>query len=153
MIEDIRRSTIDEPGAMNARMKTVENAAYEPANQREDGRLIARKTVGDDKTYNITATNVAANSVTQAMMTSGSVGQSQWKYEVATLAFASGDTSKTASVTSGSIVIGCYSSSVTSTPAQGELQLSISSTTLTGARSAAPGGAAAQTYTIILLKT
>jgi len=100
---------------------------------------------------NITAT-IAADSITSAMIASGAVKQSELAYEVAILAFASGDTSKTASVTAGSIVIGVYESTVTSTPATGELQLVISSTTLTGTRSAAPGGAAAITYTVILLK-
>ena len=95
---------------------------------------------------------IGADSITQAMIAAAAVGISEYKYETATLTFASGDTSKTATITSGSIVVGVYSSTVTSTPAYGELQLSISGTTLTGTRSASPGGAAAITYTVILLK-
>jgi len=98
------------------------------------------------------AATIAADSVTQTMIAANAIGQSELKYEVATLIFGSGDTVKTATVTASSIVIGVYESSVTSTPATGELQLVISSITLTGTRSASPGGAAAITYTVILLK-
>lgn len=117
---------------------------------RGDGRQTARKTIQDDKLTGVQS--IAANTVTQAMMTSNSIGQAQFKYETATLAFGSGDTSKTASVTAGNVIIGVYESSVTSTPVTGELQLAISSTTLTGTRSAAPGGASAITYTVVMLK-
>lgn len=95
---------------------------------------------------------LGANTVNQAAMADSAVGNAEWKYEAVTLAFSSGDTSKTATVTSGSTIIAVYESVVTSTPAQGELQLSVSGTTLTGTRSASPGGAAAITYTVTLLK-
>lgn len=80
------------------------------------------------------------------------VGQAEMRIEVASLAFGSADVTKTASVTSGSIILGVYTSDVTSTPAYGELKLGVSGTTLTGTRSAAPGGTATITYTVRLLK-
>ncbi len=128
----------------------VEDAQLPVNANRIDGRLMKRKSVTDDKLQNISS--IAANTITNAMMTDDSIKQAELDYETATLAFGSGDTVKTASVTSGSIIIGFYASSVTSTPATGELQLAISSTTLTGTRSAAPGGASAITYTVVLLK-
>jgi len=100
----------------------------------------------------VATSTLQALAVTTAKIAAAAVTQSKLSYEQVTLAFGSGDTSKTASVTSGSIVIGVHSSTVTSTPAYGELQLQVSGTTLTGTRSAAPGGAAAITYTITLLK-
>ena len=100
----------------------------------------------------ITAAMLQSNSVSNAKMQNDSIKQAELDYEVVTLAFASGDTSQTATVTSGSVIVGVYESVVTSTPAQGELQLAISGTTLTGTRSASPGGAAAITYTVVLLK-
>ena len=142
-------------------------------NELEELRYILTRKTGlgsaDIKANIISPSNVQASTITsgainnanmfssgvvdQAAIGAAAVGQSELKYETATLAFGSGDTSKTASVTSGSIIIGVYSSVVTSTPAYGELQLSISGTTLTGTRSATPGGAAAITYTVVLLKT
>lgn len=142
--------TYDDPQAI------IETPTPETENERTrfDGRETARKTVSTDKLSGlISSGDIAPLAVTQAKLASGAVGQAQFKYEAVTLAFGSGDTSKTASVTSGSIVLGVHASSVTSTPAYGELQLVVSSTTLTGTRSAAPGGAAAITYTVILLKT
>lgn len=139
-------------------MNHVENASFTVPEKNIDGRKLNRKSVGGDKlisadTNSVSTASIQNNAVTQAKLASASVGQGQLRYETATLAFASGDTSKTASVTSGSIVIGVYSSVVTSTPAYGELQLGISGTTLTGTRSASPGGAAAITYVVTLLKT
>jgi hypothetical protein len=121
---------------------------------REDGRGFARKIVGNDKLLNPQGA-IANNSITQAMMTNASIGQAQLRYETVQLAFGSGDTSKTASVTTGDIVIGVYMSTVTGNPASGAafVQLSISGTTLTGTLAAAPGGATAVTYTVVLLKT
>lgn len=128
----------------------IEDAPDSPGASRIDGRLVKRKSVTDDKLQNISS--IADNTITNAMMTNDAIKQAELDYETVTLAFDSGDTSKTASVTSGSIIIGFYTSSVTSTPATGELQLAISSTILTGTRSAAPGGASAITYTVVLLK-
>ena len=116
-----------------------------------DGRNIARKSVADDKLVNVSS--IASNAITNAMMTDDSIKQAELDYETATLAFGSADTEKTATVTSGSIIIGVYSSVVTSTPTYGELKLAISGTTLTGTRSASPGGTASITYVVILLKS
>lgn len=128
----------------------VEDVEMREDSKKVDGRALTRKSVQDDKLRSVQS--ISDNTITNAMMTDDAIKQAELDYETATLAFGSGDTSKTASVTSGSIIIGAYSSSVTSTPAYGELQLSVSGTTLTGTRSAAPGGAAAITYTVILLK-
>lgn len=134
---------------------------------RIDGRRNARKSIGGDKILSVPAGSVttaeiadgavttpklADNSVTNAKMADDAIKQAELDYEVVTLAFGSADTSKTAVVTSGSIIIGVYSSSVTSAPVYGELQLSISGTTLTGTRSASPSGTATITYTVILMK-
>jgi hypothetical protein len=94
----------------------------------------------------------ATDSVATASIQSAAVTKSKLSYEVVTLAFGAADTSKSTTITSGSIILGVYSSTVTSTPAYGELKLEISGVTLTGTRSAAPGGASAITYTITLLK-
>ncbi len=107
-----------------------------------------------NKTSGAVGTSQIANgAVTQAKVANASIGQAQLRYEQATLAFATGDTSKTTSVTSGDIVIGVYSSTVSGSPAYGELQLGVSGTTLTGTRSSSPGGGSSITYTITLLKT
>ena len=148
MAETVGQKTKYEP------MKTVEPADPPIGARRSDGRDLGRRSVESDKVRDsgITTTEIAADAVTKAKMADDSVGTNELDYETVTLAFGSGDTSKTATVTSGSIVIGVYSSTVTGTPVYGELQLSISGTTLTGTRSAAPGGTAAITYTVILLK-
>ena len=100
-------------------------------------------------TVNVT---IGANSVNKSSMADDSIGVNETDYETATLAFASGDTVKTATVSSGSIIVGVYASTVTGNPASHSIQLGVSSTTLTGTLSAAPGGATAITYTIFLLK-
>lgn len=130
----------------------VKDFVREKVSRRDDGRRQARKLITSDKIYDIPATGIPSNAITQAMMTDNSVGQSEFKDESVTLAFGSADTVKTATVTSGSIIVGSYASSVTGNPASASLQLGVSGTTLTGTRSAAPGGATAVTYTVNLLK-
>lgn len=116
-----------------------------------DGRYLRRKTVGSDK-VTISTTSIQDGSVTTAKMADNAIKQAKLATEIVTLAFGSADTVKTAAVTTGSIILGVYSSTVTSTPAYGEIQLAISGTTLTGTRSASPGGTASITYVVILLK-
>jgi len=116
----------------------------------EDLRAILHKKIGGGSAD--VRANIVQPSSVNATIPAGTITKTQISYEIATLAFGSGDTVKTASITNGSIIIGVYSSSVTSTPAYGELQLGIAATTLTGTRSASPGGAAAITYSVILLK-
>lgn len=94
----------------------------------------------------------SAGIVDQAAIGANAVGQSELSDEEATLVFGAADTSQTASVTSGSDVYSFYVSDFTGTPAQGELKLAVSGTTLTGTRSAAPGGGNAVTYKVKLLK-
>ena len=121
------------------------------------GRIVAPSTVGATVALNAgdisSSTFFAAAVVDQTAIGANAVGDSELKDELVTLAFGSGDTTQNATITSGSVIAGIYSSTVTSTPAYGELQLSISGTTLTGTRSAAPGGAAAITYSVRLIKT
>lgn len=121
------------------------------------GRIVNPSSVAGALTINagdISAANMfAAGVVDQTAIGANACGQSELKEEVVTLAFGSADTSKTATVTASSIVIGVYASTVTGNPASSFLQLSISGTTLTGTLSAAPGGATAVTYTVVLLKT
>lgn len=130
----------------------VERPAFE---KRVDGRDLVRKTVGTEKLATTIGTaDIASNAVTNIKMADDAIKQAELDTEIVTLAFGSGDTSKTATVTASSIVIGFYASTVTGNPASGAafLQLSVSGTTLTGTLSAAPGGATAVTYTVILLK-
>jgi len=117
--------------------------------------LVSRKTglgSADIKGRIASSSSFPANSIPSSAIQAAAITKTKLSYEQVTLAFGSADTSKTATITSGSIIDSVYASVVTSTPAYGELQLSISGTTLTGTRSAAPGGAAAITYTITLLK-
>ncbi len=95
---------------------------------------------------------VAISTVPSSVIADDSIKQAKLDTEIVTLAFASGDTSKTATVTTSSIVIGFYASTVTGNPASASLQLAVSGTTLTGTLSAAPSGSAAITYTVVLLK-
>lgn len=137
---------------MDEDTKEISSASRNIEPRRIDGRRVTRKTVGDDKAIGITAAGVQNNSITSAMLQSNVVSQAKLKYETATLVFGSADTSKTASVTTGDIILGFYVSAITSTPVASDIVLSISGTTLTGTR-IAPGGAAAITYIITLLKS
>ncbi len=133
-------------------IKYVKDVEVQMGNRKIDGRNLKRKSVADDKALNITASGVDDNAITQAKMADNAVGKAEVKYETATLAFNESDTSKTATVTVNSIVIGFYVSAITGGPAFADLKLSISSTTLTGTRAVACGAGTAVTYTIILLK-
>jgi hypothetical protein len=100
---------------------------------------------------NKTSGSVPDNSVGQAQMKDDAIGKAELNYELATLAFGAADTSKTASITTASQIIGFYASVVTGAPASSDLLLEISGTTLTGTR-VAPGVGTAITYVVILLK-
>jgi len=80
------------------------------------------------------------------------VNQTKLSYETVTLTFGATDTTKEATITSGSIIIGWYLSSVSGTPTYQIPVLSISGTTLTGTLASAPGTGNGLTYTVILLK-
>ena len=67
-----------------------------------------------------------------------------------TLSFGAADTSLTATVPSGSVILGQYVSSITASPANKFLSLSISGTTLTGTVDAAPGTSNAIVYKVII---
>ena len=133
-------------------IKYIESKEIAMKEGRLDGRKLKRKSVEDDKAYNITAGDVGDNSITKIKMADDAIGKNELDFETATLVFGADDTSKTATITINSIVIGFYVSAVTGTPAFADLKLSISGTTLTGTRAAAPGTSNAITYTIILLK-
>ena len=76
---------------------------------------------------NVTAT-IAADSITQAMIGSGAIGQSEFKYEQVTVTVTAGNPSGTATVTSGSIIIGWRA---TSNQDQFIDSMAVSGTTLT----------------------
>ena len=76
---------------------------------------------------NVSAT-ISADSITQAMLGSGSVGQSEAKTELATVTISAGQSSGTATVTSGNIILGWYP---TTNLDQIIDDISISGTTLT----------------------
>ena len=82
----------------------------------------------------------------------GKLVQQDIGYEVVTLQFGASDTSKTATVTSGSIILGYYVSAITGTPGAKLLTLSISGTTLTGTIDSNPGTGNSITYIVVLLK-
>jgi len=112
-----------------------------------DGRGLQRKSVGPTA-----ISGVDTGTITKVMMTADSVGKNQLDYETASLAFGAADVSATATVTNGSVVLGWYVSAYAATPASGWLKLEVSGTTLTGTLTAAPGGAATLTVTVVLLK-
>jgi len=80
------------------------------------------------------------------------VNKTKLAYETVDLVFSGNDTVKQATITSGSIIIGWYLSSVSGTPTYQVPVLSISGTTLTGTLASAPGTNNNLTYTVILLK-
>lgn len=67
-----------------------------------------------------------------------------------TLSFGATDTSLTAAVPEGSVILGQYVSSITGSPANVFLSLSISGTTLAGTVDAAPGTDNAIVYKVII---
>jgi len=93
-----------------------------------------------------------SNKIAGSISGTGVIGKNQLKLEGATLSYNPTDTVKTASVTSGDQILGWYVSGYSLTPAASHLLLSITGTTLTGTLSAAPGGSATLTITVILLK-
>jgi len=105
--------------------------------------VAAEQTMSGD----ITITNTGVATIGDAK-----VNKTKLSYETATLAFGETDTSKDATITSGSIIMGFYASAKTGTPSAKLLTLSISGTTLTGTLDAAPGTGNSITYTVVLLK-
>lgn len=95
---------------------------------------------------------LGSGTIGTAQLAANAVVKSKVSYETATLAFGASDTEKTATVTTGSIIIGWHISDTSSTPTAAHLKLGVSSTTLTGTLSAAPGGTATLTVTVVLLK-
>lgn len=105
--------------------------------------VAAEQTMSGD----VTITNAGVATIGDAK-----VNKTKLSYETATLAFGETDTSKDATITSGSIIMGFYASAKTGTPSAKLLTLSISGTTLTGTLDAAPGTGNSITYTVVLLK-
>ena len=115
-----------------------------------DGRRLKRKSVGDDKTTAIT--DIADNSITQAMLQDAVVGKAELKYEEVTIAISGTSTSGTATVTSGSVPAGYYLSTFSGAPAASHVQLGVSGTTLTATLSTAPGAGTSITIKCLLIK-
>ena len=82
----------------------------------------------------------------------GKFVQADIGYGTVDLVFGATDTTKTGTVTSGSIIIGQYVSAVTATPVASHCKLGIAGTTLTGTLTAAPGTSNGLTITVVLLK-
>lgn len=100
----------------------------------------------------VTTDKIANSAVTTSKIANGAVSEGKLSYEVKTLTFDATDTEKTATITSGSVVIGYYVSAITGTPDTKHCKLSVSGTTLTGTLDAAPGTSNGITYTVVLLK-
>ena len=96
--------------------------------------------------------DITINNAGVATIGNAKVNQAKLSYETVTLAFGESDTTKDATITSGSIIMGYYASAKTGTPSAKLLTLSISGTTLTGTLDAAPGTGNSITYTVVLLK-
>lgn len=104
----------------------VENKEPELSADRQDGRRITRKSVGDDK---LTSSSIVADgAITTAKLASAAVTQTKFGYELATVTISAGQSSGTATITSGSIILGFYPSSNCD---QIVKNVSISGTTLT----------------------
>jgi len=139
-------------------MKEVEDAALNFSNisPRIDGRILKRRSVGDDKVLNIT--NIPANSITTAMLqalavttakiAAAAVTQSKLSYETASVTVSAGTASGTATVTSGSIILGFRP---TGNQDQFIDNISVSGTTLTVTLAA--NATADNTFQVILLKS
>ncbi len=95
---------------------------------------------------NVTAT-IGADSITQAMIGAGAVGQSELKYEEVTVNVTAGQTSGTGTATSGSVIVGYRPS--------GNVDQAIDSIAISGTTVTVTLGAAAtaqNNFVIILLK-
>lgn len=124
----------------------VENKEPELLTDRQDGRRIRRKSVGDDKLSS--GTIVADNSITQAKMADNAIGQAELKYELVTVNIDAGQTSGTGTATSGSIIIGFRSAGNVDQLVD---NIAISGTTVTITLAAA--ATAQNNFIVILLKT
>lgn len=94
------------------------------------------------------AATIAADSVTQAMIAAAAVGQSEWKYEQVSVTVSAGGATGTATVTSGSIIIGYRS---TGNQDQFVDNVAVSGTTLTVTLAA--NATADNTFQVTLLKS
>ena len=126
-------------------MMFVEDAPDSPGANRIDGRLVKRKSVTDDKLQNISS--IADNTITNAMMTNDAIKQAELDYEQVSVTVSAGASTGTATVTTGSIVIGWRA---TGNQDQFVDNISISSTTLTVTLAA--NATADNTFQITLLK-
>jgi hypothetical protein len=112
---------------------------------RPDGRRQRRKSIGDDKLLDVSS--IAPNTITNEMMTNDSIKQAELDYEQVNVTVSAGNTTGTATVTSGSTVFGYRP---TGNQDQFIDNISISATTLTVTLAAA--ATADNTFQITLLK-
>ena len=136
-------------------LKYIESKEFE-AESRIDGRLLKRKSVGGDKTTgtsdiaddSITTAMIQALAVTTAKLAAAAVTQAKLSYETVNVTVNAGASTGTATVTSGSIVLGWYA---TGNQDQFIDNISIAGTTLT--ITLAANATANNTFTVILLKS
>lgn len=134
----------------------VENSQLPAGVNRLDGRLVKRKSVTDDKLQNVSS--IAANTITTAMIqalavttakiAAAAVTQAKLATESVNVTVNAGAATGTGTVTSGSIVLGYYS---TGNQDQFVDNVSISGTTLT--ITLAANATANNTFTVVLLKS
>lgn len=124
----------------------IENRSM-PSESRVDGRLLKRKTVGDDKVYNVSSA-IADNSVSKAKMLDDSVGKNELDTEEVAVTVSAGNPSGTGTCTSGSIIIGFRPSGNND---QFVDNIAVSGTTVTVTLAA--NATADNTFVVILLKT
>ena len=130
---------------------------------REDGRNLARKTIGSEKlaaalgagdiaSNAITTVKIADNAITKPKVADDAIGLNEWDSETADITITGTSTSGTATVTSGSIPIGYFLTAFT-TPTASYVQLAVSGTTLTATLSTAPGAGNSITIRATLIKS
>lgn len=140
------------PVTYEVQLKPILEAPDEhiPFDGKVEGRVLARKSVGSDKISTIPSIgtgDISDNAITKAKMADDSVAQNELDYEQVTVTVTAGNPSGTATVTSGSIVIGWRA---TGNQDQFIDNISISGTTLT--ITLAANATANNTFEVTLLK-
>jgi len=123
-----------------------------------DGAVTTGKLVDDAVTADkiadgaVASDHIADLAVTTGKLADGAVTTGKLALATATLSFGPSDTQKQATVTAGNQIIGWYVSGMSNGPVVAWVQLEISSTTLTGTLTAAPGGTATLDITVVMVK-
>lgn len=117
--------------------------------KRDDGRRLARKTVGSGALASgaLGSDDIATNAITKVKMADDSVAQNELDYEQVSVTVSAGGSTGTATVTSGAVVVGWRA---TGNQDQFIDNISVSGTTLT--ITLAANATADNTFQVTLLK-